>query len=261
MIRQNRAVPILLVLTFAWVLYLAGCFGSEEPETSVETVEPTVTIATPTPPPVVTDSAAAALAATEEPFLHTIEEGDLLDSIATKYNVTADVILRANPDLNPNVLIVGDTLRIPGASTVNTVEADRQAARDAGEPIDYVIQSGDSLGAISAQMTVTIDSIVEANPGIDPNNLQIGQLIVIPPYGAGYSPDELAAFATPVPVERPPGEVLYHTVAPGDVLAALADVYAVTVDEIMAANGLADPNQLVVGQELAIPPPSQDQEG
>ena len=101
MIRQNRAVPILMVLTLAWVLYLAGCFGSEEPEISVEDVVPTTVIPTPTPEPVVTDNAAAALAQTEEPFVYTIEEGDLLGSIATKFNVTPDVILRANPQLNP----------------------------------------------------------------------------------------------------------------------------------------------------------------
>ena len=84
---------------------------------------------------------------------------------------------------------------------------------------------------------------------------------MVPPFGTGFSPEELAAFATPVPVQRPPGEVLYHTVQPGDLLSALAEIYSVTVDEIMAANGIADPNQLVVGQELAIPPPSLDGDG
>ncbi|MEM7093486.1 MAG: LysM peptidoglycan-binding domain-containing protein [Actinomycetota bacterium] len=256
MIRQNRAVPILMVLTLAWVLYLAGCFGSEEPTVSAETVAPTAVIATPSPPPVVTERAPAALAQPEEPFVYTIQEGDLLGSIATKFNVTPDVILRANPDLNANVLFAGDTIRIPGATTVNTIDEDREAARDAGEPIDYVIVEGDSLGAIATTWTVTIASIVESNPGLEPNTLQIGQLIVIPPYGTGYSPEELAAFSTPEPVVREPGQILYHEVAPGDLLSELALVYQVTVDEILAANNLSDPNQLVIGQELAIPPPS-----
>ena len=120
MIRQNRAVPILMVLTLAWVLYLAGCFGGEEPTISVEEA-PTVAVPTPTPAPVVIETDTTAVPA-EEPFIYTIEEGDLLATIAAKVNVSPDVILRANPDLNPNVLIVGDTLRIPGATTVNTVE-------------------------------------------------------------------------------------------------------------------------------------------
>ena len=62
MIRQNRAVPILMVLTLAWVLFLAGCFGSEQPLDAVETT-PTV-VATPTPQPVVSESAENAAALT-----------------------------------------------------------------------------------------------------------------------------------------------------------------------------------------------------
>ena len=257
MIRQNRAVPILMVLTLAWVLYLGGCFGSEEPTVSVES-EPTVVIATPTPEPVVTDNAQAALAQAEEPFVYTIEDGDLLGSIATKFNCTPDVILRANPNLNPNVIIAGTTIQVPCATTVNTIDEDREAARDAGEPIDYVVESGDSLGAIASNWTVTIDALLETNPGVDPNNLQIGQLLVIPPFGTGLSPEELEGLTERKCAERQPGEVLFHPVEPGDSASALASFYGVTIDEIIAANGLADENQLVVGQELAIPPPSQE---
>lgn len=244
-----------MVLTLAWVLYLGGCFGSEEPTDQVETA-PTAVVATPTPAPVVTEAADTSLAA-EEPFVHTIESGDLLGTIAAKYNVTPDVILRANPDLNPNTLIPGRTLRIPGATTVNTITEDREAARDAGLEIDYVIEDGDSLGQIALTWTVTVDAILAANPNADPTALQIGQLLVIPPYGTGYSPEELAAFSTPVPVTRAPGEILFHKVQPGDLLSSLADVYSVTVDEIIAANGLADADNIAVGQELQIPAPSQ----
>jgi len=254
-IRQNRAVPILMVLTLAWVLYLGGCFGSEDPTASVETAVPTTVVATPSPAPVVTEAADTTLTA-EKPFEHTIESGDLLGTIAAKYNVTPDVILRANPSLNPNTLIPGQTLRIPGATTLNTITEDREADRDAGLPIDYVIEDGDSLGQIALTWTVTIDSILEANPNANPNALQIGQLLVIPPFGTGYSPEELAAFSTPVPVTRQPGEILYHVVQPGDLLSALADVYSVSVDEIIGANGLANADNIAVGQELVIPAPS-----
>jgi len=247
-----------MVLTLAWVLYLAGCFGSEEQVVATEEAAPTVVIATPTTEPVVTDAGAAALAQAEQPFVYTIEEGDLLGSIATKFNVTPDVILRANPDLNANVLFAGDQIRIPGASTENTITEDRQAARDAGESIDHVIEDGDSLGAIANTWTVTVDALIEANPGINPSALQIGDLIRVPPFGTGYSPEELEAFTRPNCAERQPGEVLFHLVEPGDSASALADFYGVTVDELIGANALDDENQLVVGQELAIPPPSRE---
>lgn len=46
-----------------------------------------------------------------------------------------------------------------------------------------------------------------------------------------------------------------HTVAPGEVLSAIAARYDVSVDAIVAANELEDPNRLEVGQVLVIPKP------
>ncbi len=44
----------------------------------------------------------------------------------------------------------------------------------------YVVQPGDTLWKISKRYNTTVDKIIEANPDIDPNNLQIGQKICIP---------------------------------------------------------------------------------
>lgn len=256
MIRQNRAVPVLLVLTIAWVLYLGGCFGTQETTTADE-AEPTTVVATPTPEPVVSEDAAAAAAElAEAPFEHTIEQGDLLSTIAAKYNVSTDVIVLANPGLNPNLLIVGQTLKIPGATTDNTALGDPVADREPGESSNYVVKDGDLLGTIAELYTVSLDALLEANPGVDPQTLQVGALLTIPPFGTGLSPEALAAQATTVPVERELFESQFHTVEPGDLLSTLAALYSVTVDEIMLANSLGNPNEILVGQELVIPPPS-----
>ena len=62
---------------------------------------------------------------------------------------------------------------------------------------------------------------------------------------------------TPTPTPRPratptPSPVIY-TVQAGDVLSAIADRFGVTVEDIVAANNIADPDILSVGQELEIP--------
>jgi len=53
-----------------------------------------------------------------------------------------------------------------------------------------------------------------------------------------------------VPTPTPSG---LYVVQPGDTLSALAVEFGTTVDEIMAANGLTDPDALMVGQTLIIP--------
>jgi LysM repeat protein/beta-lactamase class A len=45
-----------------------------------------------------------------------------------------------------------------------------------------------------------------------------------------------------------------HVVKPGETLSGIAAQYGLTVDQLTTANGLADPNRLVEGQTLKLPP-------
>ncbi len=58
----------------------------------------------------------------------------------------------------------------------------------------------------------------------------------------------------PVPTLR--ANTAYYTVIAGDPLAAIAGRYQVDVATVAAANGIANPNLLSVGQPLVIPPPN-----
>lgn len=49
------------------------------------------------------------------------------------------------------------------------------------------------------------------------------------------------------------GDSQLYTVASGDTLSAIASKFGVTVEEIVSANGIADPNLIYVGQRLSIP--------
>ncbi len=66
----------------------------------------------------------------------------------------------------------------------------------------------------------------------------------------GTSASVSTGLPTPSPTVQEP---LVYTVQSGDTLGAIAQVHDVTVDELVAANDLADPNMLQVGQTLIIP--------
>lgn len=53
-----------------------------------------------------------------------------------------------------------------------------------------------------------------------------------------------------LPTPTPAG---LYTVQPGESLSLLAERFGVSVDELLAANGLTDPNSLQAGQTLLIP--------
>lgn len=60
--------------------------------------------------------------------------------------------------------------------------------------------------------------------------------------------------ATPSePTPQPAPTTITYTIQRGDALQAIADAYGVTLEELMAANNLTDPNQIVAGQTLTIP--------
>src|SRR5437763_16585259 len=69
----------------------------------------------------------------------------------------------------------------------------------------------------------------------------------------GSSP--YAAIAVPAPSPTPgPLRVAVHVVEPGDTLLALADRYGLRPESLLWANDLPNPDLIVVGQKLVIPP-------
>lgn len=76
---------------------------------------------------------------------------------------------------------------------------------------------------------------------------------------AGGSTETVHVVITPVPSPTlPPGAMptlppVTYTVKTGDTLSGIADLFGVTVDDIVRANNIADPNSLALGQVLIIP--------
>lgn len=46
----------------------------------------------------------------------------------------------------------------------------------------------------------------------------------------------------------------FYEVQPGDTLSKIAEHFGVDIDDLMAVNGITDPDHIEVGEELEIPP-------
>jgi len=57
------------------------------------------------------------------PFVYAVAAGDTLSQIAQKFNVSLDVLLAANPNVNPNSMSLGQKLNIPSNPTNPTGES------------------------------------------------------------------------------------------------------------------------------------------
>ena len=106
----------------------------------------------------------------------------------------------------------------------------------AASPTTYIVQRGDTLSLIARRYDTTVRAIAELNGIVNPNLIYVSQRLLIP--SAGHS--------SPSPSQ-------IHIVQPGETLTLIASRYGATISAIVAANGIADPSLIFVGQRLAIP--------
>jgi LysM repeat protein len=111
---------------------------------------------------------------------------------------------------------------------------------------EHVVIKGESFYTIAKKYSVTSRAIQEANPGVDPARLKIGQKLIIPAKSASST---LAAPSNGGTVTN--GGKSY-TVKSGDTLNGIAKKHSVTVKDLQAANNLTT-TQIKVGQKLRIP--------
>lgn len=121
----------------------------------------------------------------------------------------------------------------------------------------YTVQAGDNLFRISQRNNISLDELRAANPDLtgDAPIIHPGDQINLPGCGTPQAPS-LNATAVPTSVSAPVGGEVY-TVRSGDTLFTISQTFGVSISDIVAANNLADPDRLEVGQELIIPPPSE----
>ncbi len=121
----------------------------------------------------------------------------------------------------------------------------------------YTVQGGDTLYRIALRNNTTVSELRTANQ-LSGDLIQPGQVLQIPNCGVDSASAPVEGVTPDASVDSgvlPAGGETY-TVQPGDTLFTIAQRFGTTISAITAANNLANPNQLSVGQELIIPPPS-----
>jgi len=184
--------------------------------------------------------------------LHTIE-------LHIGFEPTHVRIEDANPEVEGVQIGVG-VVPMPGQVIQNEVD------NDVGTLIYHVTQAPDSLatggGMVASFMVRALAeggsplkfSVVnlldaEGRPLSAPE--LIDGLVIVG--GGGVVLEPTAAHTETTPVPAAPTTGTYHTVQPGENLFRIALRYGTSVEALVAANHLSDPNAVRVGQQLLIP--------
>ena len=146
-----------------------------------------------------------------------------------------------------------------GGATPGLTEPPTAAPADTTPLSDYKVVANDNLSKIAAKHHVTVKSILNANPNLDPKKLQVGKTIKIPaiPLPSGEATTTAIATApapsgsTALAGGTASGKGVY-VVRSGDTLVKIARNNGTTVAAIRAANNMKT-TRVLVGQKLKIP--------
>ncbi len=161
---------------------------------------------------------------------YTVRDGDTLSHVAERLGVPVRQLAAANGIDDPNHLVAGAVLTVPSALAGVT---------------EYLVRNGDTLWGISDATGVPVSQLAAANGLDDPDWLPSGRVLTVPRGGGGGT-----SRAAAVPAAGSPSR---YAVRPGDALSDIALRLGVPASQLAAANGITDPNYLVVGQVLTVP--------
>ncbi|MGE5223007.1 MAG: LysM peptidoglycan-binding domain-containing protein [Omnitrophica WOR_2 bacterium] len=187
---------------------------------------------------------------------HVVQAGQSFWAIAVAYHITIHDLEIWNNLSRDSKLQIKQRLFIPnsntkGYATPTPVGMIVVSTPDADGKVVHTVQAYQTLITIAQAYQVNLDTLLALN-GIQKDwPLQIGQKLLISP-----------GRVTPSPTPRPlkPVEKLtpasdgkyYHTVQSGESLSWIAGLYEVSVDELMAWNGLGNASIIHPEQKLVL---------
>lgn len=96
---------------------------------------------------------------------YTVQSGDTLSSIAAKFGTNYQALASLNGISNPNIIYVGQVLRVNGSASTGSVY--------------YTVRAGDNLSAIASRYGTSYQSIASLNGLTNPNLIYAGQTLKI----------------------------------------------------------------------------------
>ncbi len=94
---------------------------------------------------------------------HTVEHGDTLSELASRFGVTTEALVAANPDIvNPDLIYVGQRLTIPDATR------------------EVTVRPGDTLSEIAERHGTSVQALQAANDIANPNLIYPGDRLRLP---------------------------------------------------------------------------------
>ncbi len=118
----------------------------------------------------------------EELIIHKVRDGESIEKIAAKYNVTTDEIRQWNEEqIHNDIIFKGSNIKIYKGNTSNVAKDRSKKTKVKENAIEHIVKSGDTLFSIAKKYNVSIEDIKKWNNLSDfrAENIRVGQTILI----------------------------------------------------------------------------------
>ena len=189
-----------------------------------------------------TSSTSSAASTSSSATTYTVKSGDTLSSIASSYNTTTSTLTSLNNLSNPNLIYVGQVLKVAGSSTSVSTSTSSSSASQATTSGTYTVKAGDTLSSIASSYNTTTAALASANSISNANLIYVGQVLKVTGTSSSTSTTTSSTSSTS-------GS---YTVKAGDSLSAIAAAHGLNWKTLAAKNNIASPYVIYVGQQLSL---------
>ena len=179
---------------------------------------------------------------TAENSIYVVRSGDTMWDIARAFGTSVDQLRRINYIERGSRIYVGQKLKIPSSATnlreksvskpPRVYASQESSSSSSGGTSKYKVRSGDTLWDIARQFGTTTSHLRKLNGLGRSSRIYPGQVLAVS--GSGGS------------------EYIVYKVRRGDTLSEIARRYRTSISRILTANGITDPDELKIGDQLKI---------
>lgn len=186
-------------------------------------------------------------------YVHTVKSGDTLYSIAKAYEVGEDAIRDSNPGVADG-LRIDQTVKIPvPESAILKAKAEKKRKKDY---ITHKVKAGQTLYAIARDYNISVATLREDNPSVNPQALSVGETLWIRRTAIGSSTEqqaqaEIAEYTDNLNKATDDDGFDHHVVKPGETIYSLSRRYGITEAEFAQLNDVSQ--GLKAGAIIRIP--------
>ena len=178
--------------------------------------------------------------------IYQVKRGDVLGTIAQKYNVSVAAIKSIN-SMKSDLIRIGELIRIPNPSSISQHAEYINQDKKAGGQFIHQVELGEVLGTIAQRYNVSLAKLRTVN-SLNSDLIQVGEKLRIP------IPNSIGQFASNpnAGYNLTTGTRFIHKVKLGESLWKIARLYQVNVTNLLNWNDIDSGTYIHPGQSIVI---------